>query len=173
MESWREPPLVIDKEETFGWDPTFESTGLEAADPYETEELIEFDDSVTMLVINFRAQFPWSSQIEEVIGNQTNDVRYVEVRLWEPGVKEAGGDPFWEIGTSNDYPQTRFTLGNGTFVEGKWTFEVEARGYGITAPIEQLSFHDHFDVYLTITRPCVRFAEVHESGECTPLTELD
>ena len=173
MESWREPPLVIDKEETFGWDHTFESTGLEVADPYETEELIEFDDSVTMLVINFRAQFPWSSQIEEVIGNQTNDVRYVEVRLWEPGVKEAGGDPFWEIVTSNDYPQTRFTLGNGTFVEGKWTFEVEARGYGITAPIEQLSFHDHFDVYLTITRPCVRFAEVHESGECTPLTELD
>ena len=173
MESWRESPKVIDKEETFGWDHTFESTGLEAADPYEREELIEFDESVSMLVINFRAQFPWSSQIEEVIGNQTNDVRYVEVRLWEPGVKEAGGDPFWEIVTSNDYPQTRFTLGNGTFVEGKWTFEVEARGYGITAPIEQLSFHDHFDVYLTITRPCVRFAEVHESGECTPLTELD
>ena len=173
MESWRESPKVIDKEETFGWDHTFESTGLEAADPYEREELIEFDESVSMLVINFRAQFPWSSQIEEVIGNQTNDVRYIEVRLWEPGVKEAGGDPFWEIVTSNDYPQTRFTLGNGTFVEGKWTFEVEARGYGITAPIEQLSFHDHFDVYLTITRPCVRFAEVHESGECTPLTELD
>ena len=33
--------------------------------------------------------------------------------------------------------------------------------------------HDHFDVYLTITRPCVRFDEVHESGECTYLTELD
>ena len=111
MESWREPPLVIDKEETFGGDHTFESTGLEAADPYEREELIEFDESVSMLLINFRAQFPWSSQIEEVIGNQTNDVRYVEVRLWEPGVKEAGGDPFWEIVTSNDYPQTRFTLG--------------------------------------------------------------
>ena len=173
MESWREPPLVIDKEETFGWDHTFESTGLEAADPYEREELIDFDESVTMLVVNFRAQFPWSAQIEELIGNQTNNVRYVEVRLWEPGVKEAGGDPFWEIVTSNDYPQTRFTLGNGTFVEGKWTFEIEARGYGITAPIEQLSFHDHFDVYLTITRPCVRFAEVHKSGECTPLTELE
>ena len=173
MESWREPPLVIDKEETFGWDHTFESTGLEAADPYEREELIDFDESVTMLVVNFRAQFPWSAQIEELIGNQTNNVRYVEVRLWEPGVKEAGGDPFWEIVTSNDYPQTRFTLGNGTFVEGKWTFEIEARGYGIAAPIEQLSFHDHFDVYLTITRPCVRFAEVHKSGECTPLTELE
>ena len=46
MESWRESPMVIDKEETFGWDHTFESTGLEAADPYEREELIEFDESV-------------------------------------------------------------------------------------------------------------------------------
>jgi hypothetical protein len=173
METWREPPLTIEKEETFGWDHTFYSSGLEAADPYEREELIQFDESVTMLVINFRAQFPWSSQIEEVIGNQTNELRYVEVRLYEPGVKEAGGDPFWEIEASSDYPQTRFSIGNGTFVEGKWTFEVEARGYGITAPIEQLSFHDHFDVYLTITRPCVRFDEVHESGECTYLTELD
>ena len=145
--------MTIEKEETFGWDHTFYSSGVEAADPYEREELIQFDESVTMLVINFRAQFPWSSQIEEVIGNQTNELRYVEVRLYEPGVKVAGGDPFWEIETSSDYPQTRFSIGNGTFVEGKWTFEVEARGYGITAPIEQLSFHDHFDVNLPITRP--------------------
>ena len=174
MESWREPPLVIDKEETFGWEHTFESTvGLEAAEPFERDELIQFDESVSMLVINFRAQFPWSSQLEEILDNQTNELRYVEVRLWQPGVKEAGGDPFWEIETSSDYPQTRFTLGNGTFEVGKWTFEVEARGYGVDPGIEQLSFHDHFDVYLTITRPCVRFDEVHESGECTYLTELD
>ena len=128
---------------------------------------------MTQLVINFRAQFPWSSQVEEFFGNETNEFRYVEVRLWEPGVKEAGGDPFWEVRATQDYPLERFTLGNGTFVEGKWVFEVEARGYGITAPIEQLSFHDHFDVYLTITRPCVRFSEVHESGECTYLSDFD
>ena len=105
---------MIEKEETFGWEHTFESTGLEAADPYEKEELIEFDESISMLVVNFRAQFPWSSQIEDLIGNQTNELRYVEVRLWEPGVKEAGGDPFWEIETSSAFAQTRFTLGNGT-----------------------------------------------------------
>ena len=57
METWRELPLTIEKEETFGWDHTFYSSGLEAADPYEREELIQFDESVTMLVINFRAQF--------------------------------------------------------------------------------------------------------------------
>ena len=174
MESWREPPLVIETAETFGWEHTFESTGLEAADPYEEEKLIEFDESVSMLVVNFRADMPWSDQLDDAVGDEvTSEFRYVEVRLWEPGVKEAGGYPFWEINVTSSHSQERFTPGNGTYVEGKWIFEVEARGYGITLPVDQLSFHDHFEVYLTITRPCVRFHEVHESGECTYLTELD
>lgn len=173
MESWREPPSTFPKEETFGWDHTFESSGVEAAEPFEREELILFDESVTELIITFRAQFPWSSQIEDVIGNETNEFRYVEVRLWEPGVKESGGDPFWEVRATKDYPQTPFVLGDGELMQGNWLFEVEARGYGITAPIEQLSFHDSFDVYLTITRPCVQFAEVHGEGECTFLSDLE
>ena len=173
MESWREPPSTFPKEEIFGWEHTFESSGIEAAEPYLREELIGFDESITELVINFRAQFPWSSQIEDVIGNETNEFRYVEVRLWEPGVKETGGDPFWEVRATQDYPQTVFVLGNGTFNQGNWLFEVEARGYGITAPIEQLSFHDSFDVFLTITRPCVYFEEIHGSGECTFLSDLE
>ena len=173
MESWREPPSTFPKEETFGWDHTFESSGVEAAEPFEREELILFDESVTELIITFRAQFPWSSQIEDVIGNETNEFRYVEVRLWEPGVKESGGDPFWEVRATKDYPQTPYVLGDGELMQGNWLFEVEARGYGITAPIEQLSFHDSFDVYLTITRPCVQFAEVHGEGECTFLSDLE
>ena len=173
MESWRAPPSTFPKEETFGWDHTFESSGVEAAEPFEREELIMFDESVTELIITFRAQFPWSSQIEDVIGNETNEFRYVEVRLWEPGVKESGGDPYWEVRATKDYPQTPFVLGDGQLMQGNWLFEVEARGYGITAPIEQLSFHDSFDVYLTITRPCVQFAEVHGEGECTFLSDLE
>ena len=110
MESWRELPSTFPKEENFGWDHTFESSGIEAADPFQREELIMFDESVNELVINFRAQFPWSSQIEEVIGNETNEFRYVEVRLWEPGVKETGGNPYWEVRATQDYPQTVFVL---------------------------------------------------------------
>ena len=140
MESWRAPPSTFPKEETFGWDHTFESSGVEAAEPFEREELIMFDESVTELIITFRAQFPWSSQIEDVIGNETNEFRYVEVRLWEPGVKESGGDPYWEVRATKDYPQTPFVLGDGQLMQGNWLFEGEARGYGITAPIEQLSF---------------------------------
>ena len=59
MESWREPPSTFPKEETFGWDHTFESSGVEAAEPFEREELIMFDESVTELIITFRAEFPW------------------------------------------------------------------------------------------------------------------
>ncbi len=174
MESWRELPKVIEKEETFGWEHTFESNGLEAADPYEEEKLIEFDESVSMLVVNFRVDMQWSDQLEDLLGDEgTSEFRYVEVRLWEPGVKEAGGYPFWEINATSSHAQERFTPGNGTYIEGNWVFEIEARGYGITLPVEQLSFHDHFEVYLTITRPCVRFDEVHESGECTYLSGLD
>ena len=131
MESWREPPSTFPKEETFGWDHTFESSGVEAAEPFEREELILFDESVTELIITFRAQFPWSSQIEDVIGNETNEFRYVEVRLWEPGVKESGGDPFWEVRATKDYPQTPFVLGDGELMQGNWLFEVEARGYAL------------------------------------------
>ena len=173
MESWRELPSTFPKEERFGWDHTFESSGIEAADPFQREELILFDESVTELVINFKAQFPWSSQIEDLIGNETNEFRYVEVRLWQPGVKETGGNPYWEVRATQSFPQDEFVLGNGSFTDGNWLFEVEARGYGITAPIEQLSFHDSFDVYLTITRPCVQFNEVHDAGECTFLSDLE
>ncbi|MBR84873.1 MAG: hypothetical protein CMA85_02895 [Euryarchaeota archaeon] len=173
MESLREPPSTFSKEETFGWEHTFESSGLEAAEPFQREEIIHFDESITEVVINFRAQFPWSSQIEELIGNETNEFRYVEVRLWEPGVKDTGGNPYWIERATEDYPQTVFVLGNGSFTEGNWLFEIEARGYGITTPIEQLSFHDSFDVFLTVTRPCVRFAEIHDTGECTFLNDLE
>ena len=38
---------------------------------------------------------------------------------------------------------------------------------GNTTPVEQLSFHDSFELYATITKPCVHFpsSEVYENGE--------
>ena len=52
MESWRELPSTFPKEENFGWDHTFESSGIEAADPFQREELIMFDESVNELVLS-------------------------------------------------------------------------------------------------------------------------
>ena len=65
-----------------------------------------------------------------------------------------------------------FTFGKSDFILGEWDLVVEARGYGITAPVDQLSFHDHFEVYATITKPCIRFPEIDDVGECTFVSDL-
>jgi|TARA_B110000438_G_C15573702_1_gene546518 hypothetical protein len=171
MESMREEPVVRIKEETVGFDYTFESDGIDSVE-YNDEILIEFDSSVSQLVINFRAQFPYSSVLEELVGNETNQYRYVHVKLWKPGAETAGGSPFWEVRATQDYPQEKFSFPQSDLIDGQWKFEVEARGYGITAPVDQASFYDHFDTYVTITKPCVVFAESHENDECTYLSDL-
>lgn len=171
MESMREEPVVINKEETNLWDVTFDSDSLSAdAIQYTNETSISLDDTVSKLTITFRAQFPYSSILEEVVPNGTNEYRYVQVRVWEPGVKAAGGDPYWEVRATQDYPLERFEFSD--LVNGLWLVEIDARGYGWDSPIDQASFHDHFDMSVTITKPCVHFAEVHEIGECTDLSVL-
>ena len=171
MEEWREDPKVILKEETVGFDYTFESNSIESV--YHTDEiLIEFDNTISQLVINFRAQFPYSSVVEELVGNETNQYRYVDAKLWKPGVRESGGEPFWEVRATQDFPQQKFSFPQSDLISGPWIFEVEARGYGVTAPIDQASFYDHFDTYATITKPCIVFPESHDLDECTYLSDL-
>ena len=177
MESWRDPPVYIDEDVTVGWSETFETgTELDSALYTNTTNLV-FDETVSSLVINFRAQFPYSSTLEDLIGNETNQVRYVEARLWEPGATNAGGVPFWEVRATQDYPGERWDW-QIDFIEGTWVLEVEARGWGVTTPVEQLSFHDSFDLYATMTKPCVHFPSSHEVSaggemECTFLSELE
>ncbi|MGY8645255.1 MAG: hypothetical protein ACKVIE_04060 [Candidatus Poseidoniales archaeon] len=172
MESMREEPIVRNTEETVGFDYTFESNSLDSV-LYNNETKIEFDDTVSQLVIIFRAQFPYSSLLEELVGgNETNQYRYVDAKLWKPGVRESGGDPFWEVKATQDYPQQRFSFPQSDLTPGEWTFEVEARGYGFDAPIDQASFYDHFETFATITKPCVVFAESHENEDCTFLSDL-
>ena len=177
MESWRDPPVYIDEDVTVGWSETFE-TGTELDSVlYQNETNLIFDETVSKLVINFRAQFPYSGTLEDLVGNETNEVRYVEAKLWAPNTKSAGGDPFWQVKATQDYPGERFEW-NTDFVDGTWVLEVEARGWGITTPVEQLSFHDSFDLYATITKPCVHFPHSHEISEdgeleCTFLSTLE
>ena len=169
MEDMRDEPFVINREEAYLWDVTFNSDSLESVQ-YTNQTQIVFDETVSKLSITFRAQFPYSSILEEVVPNSTNEYRYVEVRVWEPGVKESGGNPFWEVKATQDYPLERFEFSE--LSNGNWLVEIDARGYGFDSPIEQASFHDEFDVSVTITKPCVHFAEIHDSGDCTDLSEL-
>ena len=76
MEGWREPPEQINQDVTVGWTEVFE-TGTELDSVlYQNETTIVFDETVSSLSINFRAQFPYSSTLEDLIGNETNQVRY-------------------------------------------------------------------------------------------------
>ncbi|MDG1536790.1 MAG: hypothetical protein P8Q45_06180 [Candidatus Thalassarchaeaceae archaeon] len=167
MESLRDDPEVINKEESYFWDVTFDSDSIEAIQ-YTNETPIEFDETVSKLTIVFRAQFPYSSILEQVVPNGTNEYRYVEVRVWEPGVKAAGGNPYWEVKATQDYPLERFEFSD--LVNGNWLVEIDARGYGWDSPVDQASFHDHFDMSLTITKPCVRWVDT--DAECTDLSVL-
>ena len=167
MESMREEPEVINKEESYFWDITFDSDSIEAIQ-YTTETPIIFDETVSKLTIVFRAQFPYSSILEQVVPNGTNEYRYVEVRVWEPGVKAAGGNPYWEVKATQDYPLERFEFSD--LVNGNWLVEIDARGYGWDSPVDQASFHDHFDMSLTITKPCVRWTPT--DAECIDLSVL-
>ena len=169
MESLRDDPVTIPKEESYFWDITFDSDSIEAIQ-YTNETQIQFDETVSKLTITFRAQFPYSSILEQVVPNGTNEYRYAEVRVWEPGVKAAGGNPYWEVKATQDYPLERFEFSD--LVNGNWLVEIDARGYGWDSVIDEVSFHDHFDMTLTITKPCVRFAEIHDLGECTDLSVL-
>ncbi len=171
MEDLREPPKVSNREETVGFAYTFESNSLDSV-LYTNETIIDFDETISLLVIDFRAQLPYSSVIDEIVGNETNEYRYVHAKLWKPGVRESGGVPFWEVKATQDFPQQKFQFPQSDLISGPWIFEVEARGYGVTAPIDQASFYDYFDTYATITKPCVIFEESHDFGECTYLSEL-
>ena len=168
MEGLREEPFPINKDESYFWDVTFNSDTLESVQ-YTNQTEIVFDDTVSKLTITFRAQFPYSSILEDVIPNGTNEYRYVDAKIWEPGVKESGGNPYWEVRATQDYPLERFEFSD--LVNGNWLVDIEARGYGNDL-IDVTSFHDHFVMTVTITKPCVHFEEIHEIGECTDLSEL-
>ena len=168
MEWDREKPHVFPQDESYFWEVTFTSESLDLESvQYTNQTQIVLDDTVSKMLITFHAEFPYSTLFDL---NDTNEFRYVEVKVWEPGVKESGGNPYWEVRATQDYPLQRFDFLN--LASGQWTVEIDARGYGIDAPIEQASFHDYFDMTLTITKPCVHFDEVHEDGECTDLSAL-
>ena len=91
MESWRDPPVYIDEDVTVGWSETFE-TGTELDSVlYQNETNLIFDETVSKLVINFRAQFPYSGTLEDLVGNETNEVRYVDCLLYtSPSPRDRG-----------------------------------------------------------------------------------
>jgi hypothetical protein len=167
MEDLRNDPSHRNQEITVGWSYSFNLDDFSSAQYHNTTD-IPIDNTVQEMILIFRAEFPYNFQ------NATGDMRYVDARLWEPGARDGGAQPFWQIRVTEDQPQIRerWQDKDVVFESGDWLLEVEAQGYGIDAPIDIASFHDTFDIYVTVIRPCVHFDEVHSPEECTDLVDM-
>ena len=168
MEWSRGPPTENRVVTVYQFNHTFDST--DPADIIFNPEpaSIRIDSEVKELRIYFRVQMDWSEIAGFETNNLTGNVRYVHARLWLPDTDKNSDQPFWENNaTSDKYPPMQRYY--PPFEDGVWELEVEAQGYGVTTPVDQLSFHDEFDVSVSVVRPCIEFPELAESGECIPV----
>ncbi len=168
MEWTRGVPETDDRVQAFGFNHTFDS-----ADPSDIlynpqPHMIPIDGEVKEMRIFFRVQMDFSEVAGMETNNFTSAVRYVHARLWEPDANKNTETPFWEENaTTEKYPPVQRLF--PPFKEGVWELEVEAQGYGFDTPIEQFSFHDEFEVSVSIVRPCIVFPEAGPDDECVPV----
>ena len=148
-------------------------------DCYFNESMIMVDQTVSQMLIDFSVSFEWSAALGDILGNNTDELRFVEITLLKPN-----GDICWDYFTTSSIGQDALTLrsesdctvviGNTSgFSDGNWILQVRARGYAISAPITTLSFEDEFSVRLWVTKRCIRFPEIHEKDECTFVSDLE
>lgn len=148
-------------------------------DCYFNESMIMIDETVSKMLLDFSVSFEWSATLGEVLGNNTDELRFVEIKLLKPN-----GDLCWDYLATSSVGQMSLELrsesdctvsiGNTSgFSNGEWLLNVRARGYALAAPIDTLSFEDEFRVSLWVTKKCVVFPEIHDEGECTFSSELE
>ncbi len=176
MEGMRAEYEEYNRQSTEGWAYTFDTQNTQAVQ-YTNQTDVQIDPTVSEFEILFDATFPWSDTVNDTFPGIQDlvDVRYAEASLWEPG-EYPSGTPFWTERTTSNYEQTRFRYVNeasSPFKTGNWQLTVDAQGIGIETPVDILDVYDSFTVYVTVTRPCVHFDEVHEDGECTDLILLE
>ncbi|MDP6742320.1 MAG: hypothetical protein QF807_03340 [Candidatus Thalassarchaeaceae archaeon] len=152
----------------YSFEHTFDSTNPEDIIHNPEPKQISVDLEVKEMRVFFRVQMPYSEIGGIDTANVTSTVRYVHAKLWEPDANKNTDTPFWEENTTTDHypPMKRFYP---PFDEGVWELEVRAQGYGWTSPVDQLSFHDEFEVSVSVVRPCILFPELEGNDECIPV----
>ena len=176
MEDMREPPKRLLVPTPVGWDYTFDTEDFESTQ-YSNESEFTIDPTVSEFEVFFDASIgdALSDTLNETFPGLIEEVgaRYVEISIWEPG-EYPSGTPFLTQRATENYESTERYVNEDSspLVDGEWVLSVEAQGIGIEAPIDVLSVYDSFSVYVTVIRPCERFAEIHEPGECTNLIDL-
>jgi len=168
MEWTRGVPTTEDKIVPYAFNHTFDSTEIEAIIHNPPPKEIQFDPEVKEIRIFFRVVMDFSEIGGIDTNNLTSTVRYVHARLWEPGADKNIDEPFWQDNATSDRypPLKRFYP---PFEAGIWELEVEAQGYGLTTPVDQISFHDEFEVSVSVVRPCILFPERANPEDCVPV----
>ena len=177
MEDMKEDPKSRSQDTRVGWDYTFDTQDIESTE-YTNESEFLIDPTVSQIEIFFDASIgdAISDFANETFPGLVEEVgaRYVEISVWEPGEYPSGTPFFTERATENyEFTGTYLNEDSSPFEDGEWILTVEARGIGIETPIDILSVYDSFSVKVTVSRPCVFFAEIHEVGECTDLIDLE
>ena len=177
MEDMKEDPKSLTQPSRVGWDYTFDTQDIQSTE-YTNESEFMVDPTVSQIEIFFDASIgdAISDFANETFPGLVEEVgaRYVEISVWEPGEYPSGTPFFTERATENyEFTETYLNEDSSPFEDGEWVLTVEARGIGIETPIDILSVYDSFSVYVTVSRPCVFFAEIHEIGECTDLIDLE
>ena len=94
----------------------------------ETHRRLRRDCHASLSINLVRPEFPYSARLEALIGNETNQVRsHVEAELPWFRSQGMGGNPFWEVGATQDCQAARLAdrLHRGDMDTGG-----EARGKG-------------------------------------------
>ena len=177
MEDMKEDPKSRSQDTRVGWDYTFDTQDFESTE-YSNESEFLIDPTVSQIEIFFDASIgdAVSDVVNETFPGLVEEVgaRYVEISVWEPGEYPSGTPFLTERATENyEFIETYINEDSSPFENGDWLLTVESRGIGVEAPIDIFSVYDSFSVKVTVSRPCVFFAEVHEVGECTDLIDLE
>ena len=176
MEDMREPPKRLEVPTPVGWDYTFDTQDYESTQ-YMNESGFEIDPTVSEFELFFDASIgdAISDALNETFPGLIEEVgaRYVEVSIWEPGQYPSGTPFLTQRATENyEFSERYVNEDSSPLEDGEWQLTVEAQGIGIEAPVDVFSVYDSFSVYVTVIRPCERFVEIHQPGECTALIDL-
>ena len=175
MEQYRGVPEREEVVNPYVFSHKFDSSNPEDIIFNPSPHSIDIDSEVKEMRVFFRVQMPYSEVAGVDTGNITSTVRYVHAILWEPGANKNTDTPFWEENATTDRypPMKRFYP---PFEEGVWELEVKAQGYGVDIA-GAVSFHDEFEVSLSVYRPCIMFPEdidiqdtdEEASAKCVPV----
>ena len=149
-------------------------------DCYSNESVILVDETVSKMLLDFSVSFEWSSTVGEFLGNNTDELRFVEITLLKPN-----GDKCWEYLATSSVGQMSLELrsesdctisiGNSSgFTNGNWVLQCQGQRICIyPRPSTHSRLKTSSESHFGLQKKCIVFPEIHAEGECTFSSELE